>query len=365
MDVLRLAGVPGVGKSAVAWAVAQHLAQEGVPLGYVDIDQLGMCYPAPPDDPDRWVMKETALARLAAQFHRTGVERLVVSGVAEPILPPATSGHPTVSLWLDADEATRRERLAARRWPTEQLDATLAVGTEEARTAHPSWTRVDTDGRSLGETVHAVLELAAPVPRAIPTAVSEDDFAPRAGVTGRVIWITGPRCAGSSSIGWAMANTLWGNGQRAGFVDVAQLGFVWNVGQAIAVRNAAEVQGLFAAAGARIFIAVAPFEIEPDAVEAAFPGAEVAFIRLDADDRSRRDRALQRARGDGGALLAGDDLIGAPPPVIDEVVAADARERPTPVRPGERIVDTSGLSVSEVMVQVRALVDPRRRAMPD
>lgn len=349
MDVLRVAGVPGVGKSTVAWAVARQLAVEGVRVGCVDIDQLGMCYPAPVDDPDRWSLKERALASIATPFAEAGVQRLVVSGVADPSAAPQANGHPTVSLWLDADEVTRRARLAPRGWAREQVDEVLTVGTRETASAHPAWTRVDTDESTVDDTVRAVRERwrggvggAAPA-----SAVAEAD------TTEHVVWITGPRCTGASRVGWETVAPLWAEGRRAGFIDVAQLGFAWNVDTALGVRNTAELQRLFAAAGARTLVAVAPLEVAPDEVRAAFPRADVQFIRLDADEESRRDRALRRAAGTD-ALLAGDDLIGASERTIDDVVAQGSRQRETPVRAGERVVDTSAMPLPQVVAQVAA-----------
>lgn len=349
MDVLRLAGVPGVGKSAVAWAVARQMAVDGVRVAFVDIDQLGMCYPAPADDPDRWSLKERALAGIAAQYAESGVERLVVSGVADPSLPPQGNGHPTVSLWLAAGEATRRARLAPRGWAHGQVDEVLAVGTRETAAAHPSWARVDTDESSVDATVRAVRErwqggVAEPVPAFV---VAQAD------TTEHVVWITGPRCAGASRVGWEVVTPLWAEGRRTGFIDVAQLGFSWNVDAQLGLRNAAVLQRSFAAAGAQTLVAVAPLEVGPEEVRAAFPDADVRFLRLDADEDSRRDRAVRRAAG-ADALLAGDDLIGATERMIDDVVAQGSRQRETPVRAGERVIDTTATPLPQVAARVAA-----------
>jgi hypothetical protein len=54
VQVIWLYGTPGVGKSTAGWALMNGLAVTAVTRGqpaYVDIDQLGMLYPAPPDDP--------------------------------------------------------------------------------------------------------------------------------------------------------------------------------------------------------------------------------------------------------------------------------------------------------------------------
>lgn len=51
-----------MGKSTLAWMLAQADAAAGAPVAFVDIDQLGMCYPAPIGDADRWQLKEKRTA---------------------------------------------------------------------------------------------------------------------------------------------------------------------------------------------------------------------------------------------------------------------------------------------------------------
>lgn len=334
MDVLRVAGVPGVGKSTVAWALAERLGADGVRVGYVDIDQLGMCYPAPAEDPDRWLLKEAALGRVAARFAEAGAERLVVSGVADPTRPPPGNGHPTVSVWMDADEETRRARLAPRGWAREQVDEVLRVGTGEADSAFDSWTRVSTDGSTVEEIVGALgRRWDESTPEATPaTAHPRDEGAER------VVWITGPRCAGASSVGWEIASARWRARRRTGFVDVAQLGFGWNLEPGVGTANVAELLCLFAGAGAGTLVAVAPLQIAPEDAHRALPAADLRFFRLDADAASLRDRAFRRAAGEG-PMVAGDDLIGVSSEAVDVVVARAMRERERPMRPGEQLID--------------------------
>jgi pantothenate kinase-related protein Tda10 len=44
LPVLWLYGPSGIGKTTVTWELFVRLFREGVSTGYVDIDQLGMCY---------------------------------------------------------------------------------------------------------------------------------------------------------------------------------------------------------------------------------------------------------------------------------------------------------------------------------
>ena len=57
LPVLWICGAPATGKSTVAWRLFGDVADEGVRVAYVDIDQLGMLYPAPEGDADRHLVK--------------------------------------------------------------------------------------------------------------------------------------------------------------------------------------------------------------------------------------------------------------------------------------------------------------------
>jgi hypothetical protein len=79
LSVLRLCGPPGVGKSAAGWALYAGLARSGARAGFADIDQLGMCLPAPPQDPERYRLKERNLSAVTGNFRAAGCTAVVVS----------------------------------------------------------------------------------------------------------------------------------------------------------------------------------------------------------------------------------------------------------------------------------------------
>lgn len=93
LPVLWLYGASGVGKTTVAWEVFVQLARMGAPTGYVDIDQIGMCYapptprhwaPEPDTDPGRHRLKARTLDAVVANFRDAGARSLVVPGVTDP-----------------------------------------------------------------------------------------------------------------------------------------------------------------------------------------------------------------------------------------------------------------------------------------
>jgi hypothetical protein len=70
------------------------------PAGFVDIDQLGMCFPAPPHDPELFLLKERNVSAVAANFRRVGCD-------ASPRRQPEMAG---------LGQEARRPAQALRRW---------------------------------------------------------------------------------------------------------------------------------------------------------------------------------------------------------------------------------------------------------
>ena len=107
IPVLWLCGPPGVGKSTVAWEVYRRTQD----AAYVDIDQLGICFPAPADDPGRHRMKARNLAAVLPNY---GAARVIVSGVVDPVAGVKVPGADLTLCRLRADRAVLAERLTGR-----------------------------------------------------------------------------------------------------------------------------------------------------------------------------------------------------------------------------------------------------------
>ena len=84
IPVLWLCGPPGVAKSTVGWEIFTQLTQARIEAGYVDIDQLGICYPEPSSDPGRHRMKARNLGAVVANYRAAGARCVIVSGVVDP-----------------------------------------------------------------------------------------------------------------------------------------------------------------------------------------------------------------------------------------------------------------------------------------
>ena len=390
MDVIRLAGPPGVGKSTLAQRITQERSSTLPSVGYVDIDQLGMLYPAPKGDDDRWALKERALVALAAVHRERGTRLLLVSGVADPVAPPPeTAPGRTRSLWLTAEPETLHARLQGRGWGPSMVEETVATGSAESRRRHPDWTGLPVDGVDEARAAAAVQEHLATGAGSAPPGEGEApggrpadpadhaDHAPRARArraahdarTTPALWVTGPRCAGASSVAWSLASGGWAQGRRTGFLDLAQLSFrspdggdasdaagpvsaeAWQ-NPALGLDVLAAVAAVLVGAGMQELVVTAPFPVQPAQVRAALPGAPVRVVRLDDEPGALRERALRRRAGEG-PMLAGDDLIGASDEQLEAVLERASRERAVPPRDGEETLEVHGWTPEELASLIR------------
>ncbi|WP_226899784.1 AAA family ATPase [Nonomuraea phyllanthi] len=80
---LLITGTVGVGKTSVADAAGDVLADEGVPNAVIDLDWLRRSWPSPPGDPFNGGLALRNLRAVAANFLASGAERLVLAGVIE------------------------------------------------------------------------------------------------------------------------------------------------------------------------------------------------------------------------------------------------------------------------------------------
>lgn len=355
MEIVRLAGTPGSGKTTAGWLMARADAVAGLPVAFIDMDQLGMCYPAPEGDADRWMLKERALRRIAPTYEKVGAARLIVAGVASPELPPPlNSDYPTHSFWLDAPENTRRKRLAERGWTEEETARVAALGSAESARADANWVRVDTHGRTASQSMDDIRNLlTAPLFQ----LGGEPDWDSRIlSDPPRALWLSGPRVVGTSTIGWAVARGAWSTGRRTGFMDVGQLGFAWNVRRAVGATNAGELGRVFAEAGATDLVIVAPLGAEASEARGRLSAARLTEVRVTANASARCERIRSRREG-RGPVLAGDDVFAASDASIETMFAAGAAQAAEPLHRGEHLLDTSRLSPVDAAVRLRAIAE--------
>jgi len=223
LPVLWLCGAPATGKSTVAWQVFSDLADQGLCVGYLDIDQIGMLKPPPDTDPLCHRFKVDNLAGIVGNYRTAGTQVLVISGVIDP-----EHGHDFAEAAVDADitfchltvdEPMLRERLAARGWPCEAADEAVIMMSGLAAAPFVT-TVIDTTGR---HPVGLAREAATLVTAASSTPDTQELLECSAG---DVTIITGPRAVGKSSVSWGMVMRRWTSGERAAYVDLDQVGFL-------------------------------------------------------------------------------------------------------------------------------------------
>ena len=86
VPVLWITGPAGVGKSTVSWQLFTELAGSGTRAAFADADQLCMCYPAPPDDLGRDLIRARNVGVVIRNSRAAGARRVIVNGVVDPAL---------------------------------------------------------------------------------------------------------------------------------------------------------------------------------------------------------------------------------------------------------------------------------------
>jgi broad-specificity NMP kinase len=379
-SILWLCGPPGAGKSAVGWALYAELARSGVRASFVDIDQLGMCFPAPPEDPRRYLLKMRNLPPVAGNFRAAGCDAVIVSGhlgVSDAIFSGTMPGSSLTVCRLRASPDELRRRLVSRRAALDLIAESLREAEELDRSSVGD-ACVDTDGLTVAEVARLVRERCGewpPVPVAArtvdtgPALSPADDVAPAAGAGGDVLLVCGATGVGKSAVAFEVFIRQVQAGRAAAYVDLDQVGFMSPAppddpgGHRLKARNLADVWRTHHTAGARSLVLSGPV---PDAhvaalYAAALPAARVTVCRLHAGPAELTRRIALRGQGLSWPQ-PGDPLIGQPADrlrLAAERAAADAEALERSGLGGLR-VDTDGLSVSMAADQIMSALSAER-----
>ena len=308
LPVLWLCGAPATGKSTVAWQVFGDLADQGLCVGYLDIDQIGMLQPPPDADPHCHRFKVDNLVGMMRNYRTAGAQVLVISGVIDPEhgdgFAEAAVDADITFCHLTVDEPTLLERLAARGWPSEAAEEAVIMMNGLADASFIT-TVIDTTGRD-------PVGLARDAARLVTAASSNPDTQelPECSV-GDVTIIIGPRAVGKSSVSWGLAMRRWASGERTAYVDLDQVGFL-RPAPSDASLQAANLGVIWRNAlsrGANRLIAngLVPTNESLAILRHAVRPAPVQAVRLAANPDTLWERIEARSTG-GPARLINDDL---------------------------------------------------------
>jgi hypothetical protein len=338
MPVLWLYGPPGVGKSTIAWELFSQLSAAGRRIGYLDLDQVGMCYgpptpqnwvPEPRSDEGRHLLQARNLEATLPGFTTAGAEGMIVSGVVDrsrgadaSLLPGAV----LTALRLRVEPQVLRHRLEGRGRPDEDVEPTFRYAEDLDLLTGPV---LDTTDSSIAETVDLVRALLPAWPESPSPAVdSGADWPTEPGPidhvpTGRLLWLCGPTAVGKSTVGWQVYQRASRAGLHTAFVDLQQIGFLRPEPPAdpqahrLKARNLARIWPGFRAAGARHLVIVGRIETRAalDHYRAEVPAATHTVCRLRAARQVLAERVTLRGHGQG-PQIAGDELRGQPIDVL-------------------------------------------------
>jgi adenylylsulfate kinase-like enzyme len=369
--VLWVCGPCGVGKTTVGWEIFSQLNSVGVRVGYIDIDQLGMCYPTPAEDPHNHRAKVANVAAAVATFRAAGARSVVVSGTVDVDQVRAYADQiPGAALTfcrLSLDRDGLRTRLAERGWGGGMLEEAMQEAEALDRSQFAD-VCADTSGMSVPDVARRVREQAGGWPMPIEQEVADGntpEVSARSADTaapGSVLWLCGATGVGKSTIGFQIFQQVMHAGVAAAYVDLEQVGFLrpappddpdnhW-----VKVRNLSAIWQRFRASGARCLIVVGSVD-DRDAVEMyrdSLPEGALTMVRLHAGRDHLAERIMLRGQGDGWRA-PGDPLKGQPVAILNRIAAraaanADGLER---AKIGDLRIDTDGRTIEEVTQIVR------------
>ena len=370
LPVLWIYGPGGVGKTTAAWEYYRRLVAAGVRAGYVDIDQLGMCYgpptaenwaPEPASDPVRHRLKTLNLDAVAAHHRALGSRCLVVGGIVDPEHGVDADSLPNADLTpcrLRAEPEELARRITARGRDTDELADVLRDARQLDLRDFPG-ARVDTTGLSVDEVLARIAQetggwpwLAVDEPHdeqlegrsADDGPSAEADAASGAGsgagsgvrsgavsrasiqrsitytdAPGEILFVCGPTAVGKSVVAYFAYSGSRRLGQHTAFADLDQLGFQGPASAAdprnhrLKAANLAALWRNFHARGARRLVVNGPLDRPEDlrVYRDALPSARLTVARLHASFGQLGVRIAERAAGAGAVRgLAGDGILG-------------------------------------------------------
>ena len=393
VPVLWITGPPGVGKSTASWQLFTELARSGTRTAFAEADQLCMCYPAPPHDPGRDLIRARNTATVIRNFQAAGARRVIVNGVVDPAMGVQRylleqAAVLVCRLRADPDEVVRR--LVGRQRDSSDvrvLARRVRDGCDRMDASDFADVFVDTTGTPAGGVAALIRDrcrgwpgfgVAGEQPGAAPDAdrptgskadgseatrsktdgskADGSETADADGSGGQVLLVCGPAGVGKSTIGFEVYRRCLRAGLTAGYIDLDQIGFLTPRPDddprrhGLKARNLAGIWRTYRAAGATHLVMSGPVENQAvlRAYAAALPAAVITACCLRAGPAELRRRIM--TRGEGGSWpQPGDPLRGQPARYLSRVAeqaAADAQALDHAALDALRI-DTDGRTPAE------------------
>jgi phosphoserine phosphatase len=349
-----------------------HLERAGLKSGFVDIDQLGICYPEPAWDRGRHCMKARNVDAVVAGFRAAGARCLIVSGVVDPACGAHVDRIPRAAVTvcrLRADREVLRQRFTGRGGPAELVDEVLREA-DALDASNFADACVDSSGLPVNEVARLVRERTGGWPASAPgrssdvpepsavTAASRSTASaqPEPSTGPPILWLCGATGVGKSTVGFEVYRRVLAAGVTAAYLDLDQLGFCRPApddpaNHRVKARNTAAVWRTYRAAGAQCLIMSGPVEDEATvkAYAEALPATQLTLCRLHAGRQHLTERIMSRGQG-GSWAQPGDPLRGQSSArllrVADQAVASAAGLEAAGI--GDMRIDTDGLTFEQV-----------------
>jgi len=165
VTVLLIGGRSGVGKTSVAAEASELLQAAGVAHCLIDGDNLAAAYPKASEDPHGSALAEANLRTLWAGYAAIGHARAIyvntVSVLEAQMVLRAMEGGTAAAVLLTADDDTAAARLGRREIGSaldEHVHRSTTMAARLQSEAGVDVMRVSTDGRSVTEIAHEVLQ---------------------------------------------------------------------------------------------------------------------------------------------------------------------------------------------------------------
>lgn len=350
MAWLWLYGPPGVGKSTSGFAIFEQLEERGDRVAFVELDQIGMCMPAP--TPARSAAKAHNLLGMLDNFASAGAEGVIVCGdIVETMRDVLVRARERPILCrLRADDDVTVARLAIRG----SLQYAMASSVYESYDVPAGDLDVTTHPLDGAEVAAKIVQQLGAWPPAGATATAPSLPEPSALDECAAILVTGPRAVGTSAVAWQVLMGSVASGRCTGYLDLEQLGFVpaafHGASLATQLANVATCWAGFRDQGAERLVLCGHFDGDDvSALRRLLPMLQVAA--LTAAPETLLDRARRRSRKKD-IWLPGDDLFGRDEASLREIVRQAASFQP---EAADVVVETDRLSPPDIAARIAPL----------